>query len=290
MNCNDFQDQLSAFLDGELKTPMVDEMQRHLAACQDCANVVAAQKRLSKMVGLAGSQRNSGLTWEMVARRLDDNQSSAPVTVAQPNAQSRRRMWVRSALALAAAVLLIVGLRFESQRNSENTRNVAATINLEPVVESFVSGADKAMESLAKLYPDASVHHHLADADVVSPTSSMPVGVSLVSTKVVHLPFCNCPPGKCQCGPGDCECIAGVCERVDGSRFLLVEHCNTYDVTFGKNAAEFVQQGGQGFQSVRLHDVLAVSWERDDRRLTAIGLRDSDEANQLVATSISLTL
>jgi len=289
MNCNCFQDHLSAFVDGELEATVVDEMQRHLASCEDCASTVDAQKRLSQIVGLTGSHSSSGLTWEMIARRLDAGQSSAPVTVAAEDGQLRRRMFFRLALALAAVVLLIAGLRVESQRNSENTRSVAAIINLEPVLTSFVSGADMAMESLAKLYPDAAAHHHLADGEMVYPTSSMPVGVSLVSTKVVHLPFCNCPPGKCQCGPGDCDCVAGVCERLDGSRFLIVEHCKTYDVTFGKNASEFVQRGDQGFQSIRLHDVLAVSWERDDRRLTAIGLRDNDEANQLVASEISLT-
>ncbi|MGV3484854.1 MAG: anti-sigma factor family protein [Planctomycetaceae bacterium] len=292
MNCDRFQEHFSSFYDDELKPSMADKMRLHLSHCADCQRLLSSQTRLSDMVRRADIQSKSQLTWEAMSKRLDVAESVTEATKVERRGRSERSTAIQCVLALAAVALLLVGMRLKPQDRLEGDGAIAtATIDLRPVVESFSRGAEHAMESVASLFPKTASDRLSASENGIDPAKlSLPDGVSLVSMNVVRLPFCSCLPGKCHCGPGGCDCIAGLVQRADGSRFLILEHCDAYKVRFGNGAPEQAQHSAKGYQSITLNHVLAVSWEQNDRRLTAIGLRNESEGSALVSSNVSLDL
>ena len=155
------------------------------------------------------------------------------------------------------------------------------------VIELFATSPEAAVESLASRYAGEPAHQNESGKEYEPLASkSLPSGVQLVSTRVMQMPFCNCPKDACPCGPDACNCVACICKRPDGSKLLIVENCKTFDVTFGDLQTEIVQHDGQNCEQMRFNDVLAVSWSVKDRHLTAIGLTDEGEADSLLAASL----
>ncbi len=287
MNCEIFNERISEFADNELAQPLADEMRAHLESCEPCAAEFHAVKNMSKLISQSSKPKGQGPTWADIAARLDNN-STAPTLMDQPP-QRNRRAQIATILSLAAALLFAIGLPFamQSKTGTVNQASVAA-IDLQSVVELFSTSPEAAIDSLANKYAGVPAHQHEADAEYKPIASkSLPNGMQLVSTRVMPMPFCNCPEDKCQCGPGECNCVACICERPDGSRFLIVENCNSYGVSFGNLQTEMVQRDGRKCEQIRSKDVLAVSWEVNDRHLTAIGLTDEHEGNSLLAASFA---
>ena len=285
MNCEKCNERLSEFADNELTSMIADEMHVHLDACDRCAEEYRVLRRLSMIVASSPKPQGRGPSWEDIAARLDDH-STLPTLLDQ---HPKRNRWARIAivLSLAAALLIALGLQFGLQPKTRpvNQASVVA-IDLQSVIEMFANSPEAAVDSLVSKYAGASTHQHSSNLEFKPLVStSLPSGVQLVSTRVVPMPFCHCPDGQCRCSPGECDCVACICERPDGSRFLIVENCTSYDVTFGDLESEFVQRAGQSYEQIRSNDLLAVSWAVNDRRLTAIGLTGEVEAASLLAAS-----
>ena len=87
------------------------------------------------------------------------------------------------------------------------------------------------------------------------------------------------------CGPGDCNCVACVCERPDGSTFLVIEQCQGQNVTFGDLPTQHVRRGVHELQMTGGEQGLAVTWTANETRKVAVGLRDLDEMDQLLAVN-----
>lgn len=118
-----------------------------------------------------------------------------------------------------------------------------------------------------------------------SMAQELPGGLQLVSLQVLKLPHCNCPAGKCTCGPGGCNCSVSLCERADGSDLLVVEHCESQPISFGDFPAELVRRAEQEFHFLKAGKQYAATWTANQRRLTAIGVNDLEEAALLIANN-----
>ena len=95
--CQQRLEQMSAALDGELSPPERRELDRHLAACPDCAQVFDLLSRQSQALRALDVSAPEGLTHSILSRL--PRQTPAP----RP-----RRRWAGPAL--CAALLLAVGL------------------------------------------------------------------------------------------------------------------------------------------------------------------------------------
>jgi hypothetical protein len=192
-------------------------------------------------------------------------------------------------LALAASLLLAVGWRArmgETAKGSPSVASVAPVVDYQNVLELFEQQPQLAMEALSNRYEGREVSADQAEA-MLGYRPSITAGLSsqarLVSTRVLKLPQCKCAGGKCTCGPGECNCAACLCERPDGSKFLVFEQCKTQDISFGDLPFVIARRDNRDVQFIKAHDRLAASWIRDNRRLTAIGLKDETEAESLMA-------
>lgn len=290
MNCENFNHRVSEFADNEMTGLNASEMRTHMETCKQCAGEFLTLQRMSKIVASSPTPQGRGPSWEVIAARLDFI-SPAITPIDQP---LKRNRWAQIAtlLSLAAALLLAIGLPLGLTPKTGLVKHAGViAIDLQSAVELFASSPEAAVESLANKYAGEPAHFHQAPSADFKPlaSKSLPTGVQLVSTQVMQMPYCSCPKGECLCGQDACNCVASICKRPDGSRFLIVENCKTFEVSFGDLKTEFVQHGGQSCEQMRFNDVVAVSWVVGDRHLTAIGLTDEHEADSLLAATLVAT-
>lgn len=102
MRCDDMQELISPYLDGELGLLTSVEIERHLQDCAVCAHECENQRALS------GALRNADLYFKLPAR-LSERVQSAAHREARGQTRAPRFAWRWLSVAGAAAVLLIVG-------------------------------------------------------------------------------------------------------------------------------------------------------------------------------------
>ncbi|MEZ6091787.1 MAG: hypothetical protein R3C05_28035 [Pirellulaceae bacterium] len=194
---------------------------------------------------------------------------------------------------LAATVLLFASLSVSKHKNqsSSNQASVAA-VNLQPVLELFQRDTQAAIDALKSQFVLNDMD--LADADVGfgRPTYvsmamkdyGLPGGATVALTKTFSFPSCQCPEGHCTCGPGGCNCIACVCERPDGSTYLVFEQCKSQAISFGDLPVQIVKRDGREIQQVTVNGTKAISFNRDNGKVTVVGLRNDAEIDSLFAS------
>lgn len=298
MNCAQVKELLSPFYDGELGDSLASNVREHVAHCPACEAELASFQQLSVCVCSAETPQPASENWQCITARLKDS-SSQPVMVASsadragPDGANRiftlrgGRTVAAAILTLAASLFLIVGLRTgKGPSPLENSPSVASAVDYGDVFQLFKQQPQLAMEKLSERYGGREVSAEQAEAMLgyrPSITADLPSHTRLVSTRVLKLPQCKCAGGKCTCGPGECNCAACLCERPDGTKFLVFEQCKTQDVTFGDLPFVVARRDNRDVQFIRSDKQLAVSWIKDNRRLTAIGLKDEAEAESLMA-------
>ncbi|MGN6547678.1 MAG: anti-sigma factor family protein [Aureliella sp.] len=306
MNCAETQELLSSYYDGELSGELAAQVEQHVAHCSDCQAELASFQQLSAAICAAPACPPAAGNWQRIAARLEEpgptpnavTQASAAsdAVVVRPGQMSPAQIspslfgGARTAaalLALAAAVLLMVGLRTGVDRSgNEPAAVVASAVDYEDVLQTFQREPQLAIEQLSKRYDGREVSAEQATALLgfrPSIAAGLPSQARLVSTRVLKLPQCKCEGGKCTCAPGQCNCAACLCERPDGTKFLVFEQCKTQDVTFGNLPSVIARRDSHDVQFIKSPHQLAASWVQDDRRLTAIGLKNEAEAESLIA-------
>lgn len=303
MNCAQAKDLLSPYYDGELSDELAVGVRQHVHHCSACQAELASFQQLSAAVCWAPAPRPAEDNWHRIASRLEAQSSQSPSlqpveasesvdtpvggTVARPSKFGGPRTAAAMAiLALAASLLVIVGLRAPRGGSAHHeSPQVASTVDYQDVFQLFEQQPHLAMETLSRRYAGREVSADQAETLLgyrPSIAAGLPSQTRLVSTRVLKLPQCKCAGGKCTCGPGECNCAACLCERPDGSKFLVFEQCKTQDVTFGDLPFTIAKRDSRDVQFVKSHNRLAVSWVKDNRRLTAIGLKDEAEAESLI--------
>ncbi len=121
MPCEQTQNQLHGYLDGELDALGAADFEKHLESCPDCQKVLDAEESLRRSI------QNASL-YERAPRSL---QVKLAENLAPPRASSARRGFHWRWLALAAAALLVtvIAWEFVSSPNIARTQsNLAAAI------------------------------------------------------------------------------------------------------------------------------------------------------------------
>ncbi|HEX7126682.1 MAG TPA: zf-HC2 domain-containing protein [Thermodesulfobacteriota bacterium] len=115
MTCSTVDEQIHAYLDGELPEPARAAAERHLAGCAACRERLAAFQGLGRLLRreLSAAAGEPPSLWPAIERRLGDIAVDAPARVpARGRAAVGRRAWraVVPAAAAAAAVIAAVSL------------------------------------------------------------------------------------------------------------------------------------------------------------------------------------
>ncbi len=306
MRCQTVIEQLSAHFDGELSDALSNEVELHLAHCEPCAQEFRSLEGIRRLIGTAAQDDLKPPPWAAIAARLDvERNPVAMPLVALPKESidsKRRRSKVRGAIVIfasLAATVLIVSLTWRTTNHESNlahhdhtnhSHNDANTssIDFQDTVSLQRQNTQMAMQSLSKKYSgrEATTDEIVKNVGY-APTiqSSLPSGLKLVSTQLLTLPECNCVEGECTCGPGECNCVACVCERPDGSSFIVVEQCKGQKVNFGDLPVQLVRRGEHDLHVTDSDNGLAVTWEANQGRMTAFGLRSLEEIDSLLASN-----
>ncbi|MGN6134091.1 MAG: anti-sigma factor family protein [Aureliella sp.] len=316
LKCEQVQELLSSFYDGELDQARSEEVHQHVLQCSDCRYELECFCQLSSLVGFATTPAPAAEGWNRLAARLDEPaaqpvaqpvaelagsslaaQATAPLSSSWSSRWPRGQMAWSLALALAASLLVMAVVRqpmrpvvrqADSGQNSDNRSAGSAPVVLDyaAIIEQEATQPKLALASVSDQFDGQEVAADNAQQELgyrPAVLVGLPAGTHVVSTRLLKLPSCHCAGGQCQCGPQGCNCAACLCQRDDGSQFLVFEHCKTQDVSFGSLQPQLASSDSQQVQFFKTDKQLAVSWSPGARRLTAIGLKDRAEAESLIA-------
>ena len=112
MTCDDFQLQLTAFSLGELSSDERQQARDHVAACDDCASRMLADRQLSALTRTSAVPAPEATRTAVLAAVRAEAAKAAPATATPaperlPARRVRRRHWVALAAALLAAAAVV---------------------------------------------------------------------------------------------------------------------------------------------------------------------------------------
>lgn len=289
MNCQELSINLSRYLDGEMPPDELQRCQDHLGACQACLCELQSLQNVSKAMQCCCSEEVNLPTWDSVSERLTEleaveNQTAGSETFVHDQLRSAsRRGWLAPLFGVGMALAATLGLMLLSQvKPTVDPHSIA--VDFSEVIDRTGNDPAAALVQLNQQFAGRTVEagqvESLLGYRPVALTD-LPRDVSVVSTSVLKLPVCICPAGKCTCRPGGCNCAAIMCQRQDGSQLLMLEHCESDKVELSKQPARLVQGSSNRVQLYGSKQRLTASWTVNDHRLTAIGLKDEREAQQL---------
>ena len=295
MNCEQANQLLSDFYDGELKEPLVSQVAAHVTQCSDCTSVLANFEAIGEMLksnkdGLQ-SASVSAPTWNQFEASLKGAVKNSPTRTA---GASRQKLKLVFAAVLAASIVIWVSLNAWMNSNSITHKHdhllagdSAVVIDFEKLLSEESNQPIATLVSLSSRFEGQLANLDESETQLgykPSISQAMPGELKVVSNRILKLPRCNCESGACTCGPVGCNCAASLCKRADGSEFLVVEHCATQNVSFGNLKSEVIQDGKNEIQMMSNGTQFVASWIESNRRLTAIGLHDKAEVQAIVAS------
>ena len=302
MRCETAAEHLSAHFDGELPGSASVEIESHVAQCQSCQAELHSYERIRGLVGARGVQIGQPPPWSSIAGQVRAERvvsaTVSPVTSAPKPRRSKLKDAVVIAASLAASIAIIAWtwrpaeqpVEMASMDHSHHASQSmhATAINFQDTVSLQQHDTRVAMQTLANKYEgrEASLDEVVKSVGFKPLVQSpLPSGARLVSSQLLTMPQCNCEEGHCMCGPGQCNCVACICERPDGSTFLVIEQCQGQDVNFGDLPVRLVKRGGQELWVTGDEAALSVTWIANNTRKVAVGLRDLNEMDQLLAVN-----
>jgi hypothetical protein len=271
MNCSDIQEQLSAYHDGELTSEMREVVAAHVADCEQCASRLAEFASYSKSFRDFSQPAVPPTVWAGIVAKFD--QESGETTVVTPATEHSKRSWLTTRrLALAASVLLVLGLGFWMTHHSDHSDHDAAFARtMDHYLKMLASDPDEAEQFLLDKYNGQTVDPEDAVRLVgyrPAVASGLPDQYTLASTSVMKMPCCTC--------------VKAVCKRKDGSTLVLFEHDDEEAELLGDRPSSMATCGDTECCLVDLDSSIAATWKRGSRWVTAVGVRDTTEIGELV--------
>lgn len=272
MKCTEVSELLSAYHDGELAPDAQAAVAKHLADCPDCGQTLAEYRRMSELAEKLNSPQPPSDLWHGIEEQL----SQGPGDRAEPTGFQRRwKAQSRPAMSLGFIVALVaiglaVWLGYRNWLGHHDTREFTAAFGhflddfpINPsAAESFLLGKyDGQATSLAKI-PD-SIGYRPAIAN------GLPRAYSLKNTYILTMPCCTC--------------VQAICEHVDGRTIAIFEH-DDEEISdwFGDRTVAATSCNGVPCTFIELEKTVAVTWTREPRHLTVIGLQSKEEIAELV--------
>jgi hypothetical protein len=267
MKCVQIQEQLSAFHDGELPAEIHKEIEVHLAGCEACASRRAEFSSYTHTFGQISQPVVPPTVWTRIAAELASDR-------VPPTAESPRRLRLAAwAMALAASVLLMIGVGYWMARPAghSDSHHADFALVMDHYLKTLVNDPTGAERFLLDKYNGQTVDPEDAIRLVgyrPAVASGLPDEYSLASTSVMTMPCCTC--------------VKAVCRRRDGSTLVLFEHDDAQTEWFGQRPSSMTTCADKQCCLVDLDSSIAATWKRGSRWVTAVGVRDRAEVNQLV--------
>jgi hypothetical protein len=272
MNCREIQEQLSAFHDGELASEMRAVVAAHVGGCEQCASQLAQYASLSSSFRQLSQPEVPTAVWAGIAAGLDQDTGGTTSAASLSADQPGGRWLTSSRLALAASVLLVLGLGLWMTRHPDHAdHSDEFVMTMDHYLETLARDPDQAEQFLLNKYDGQTVKPEDAVRLVgyrPAVASGLPEGYTLASTSVMKMPCCTC--------------VKAVCKRKDGTTLVLFEHDDEDTAWFGERASSMATCGDTECCLVDLDSSIAATWKRGSRWVTAVGVRDTAEVSALV--------
>jgi hypothetical protein len=266
MNCSKIQNLLSDYYDDELSAELRANVDAHLENCSDCATELAGFENLSSLAAGLDTPETPAAVWSAVAQELDKDQPEQKV-VASSVSMSRNTIF-KYAAALAATVLIgFVGFQLFYHGDHDHEEMAKA---MEQVASDI--DADGATTLLLNKFGGSEVSANDAITQVgYQPIASkgLPAGYLVESIQVLNMPCC--------------KCTQTACKRPDNTRFFVFEHDNEDTGWFEHQNKRQSECCGKTCEIVELDNRLAVTWQKGNRHITLLGVRDEEEIELLVS-------
>lgn len=269
MDCQDIQNHLSAYHDGELPDALRLSVEDHIERCSSCQ---AELKVFDRMSGISRSlvepEPPQGI-WASIEMALDGDPADATVSPATFRRSAAKR-WPLGLLAAAAVVLLAVGVVWVTSDGPGHHHDLAA--DFEQYLDHFAEAPEMAQNLLLAKYEGEPVD--MAQAETLvgyrpAVAAGLPQGYSLEGTYVLKMPCCTC--------------VQTICRRADGRVFAIFEHSEDQAVWCGDKLGNRVECNGQPCMLTKAHNSLLATWKSGPRQLTIVGARDLDEVGDLMS-------
>lgn len=268
MKCTEIQELLSAYYDNELAPELRTQVDAHIGECVNCSTELAGFEKLSSLAASLDAPETPASVWSAVAQELDENNDSGQVEIAKQATNINRTPLLKYAAALAATLLIgFVGFQLLFHGDHDHKEMAEA---MEYVAAN--SDADGITTHLLNKYGGGEISADNAITQVgYRPIASkgLPVGYTVESIQVLNMPCC--------------KCTQTACRRPDNSRFFIFEHDNEETGWFEHRNKRQCNCGGKDCQVVELDNRLVATYEKDNRHVTLLGVRDEEEIELLVS-------
>ncbi len=261
MHCDEIQELLSPYHDGELSPAERLAVDTHLVECATCTDELTGFEKLSGLAAKLVDPVPPANLWERI-----DGQREVVESPSASTQRSRRKTWT---VALAALLLVGTSLTFAlfSKHGDEHHR----TVNLDDYLTEFANNPAVAQQTLTVKYANQKVDVREAATQLhYQPVAAgrLPDGVAVQEVRVFEMPCCRC--------------VQTIC-TVDGQQTVVIfEHANEHSFDFGRHPAMTCQCRGRKTRIVQFDGEIVASWAKGQRHLTLIGARDLDQVVQFV--------
>jgi hypothetical protein len=267
MNCQEVQNLLSAYVDEELPLDSRSQVSKHLKTCSACADEVASFQSLSQSTAELSHPELPASIWQNVEAQLD---SETAVNLKQPETPARTVVFRWGAI--AALLLVAVTFGFVAYHNWDGHGHHELAADFSEYLDVFQDRPGDAHLVLVNKYAGKAVELDQAHLQLgYRPTlaDGLPNGYTIQTSFVIDMPCC--------------KCIKTICKRSDGGTLAIFEHDDEQPIWFGGRSSTQAKCGGQLCTLTKMDSQIALSWKQGHRHLTIVGLRDTNEASELVA-------
>jgi len=264
VNCQEAQEHLSAFFDGELPSTVQESVADHINGCAICARELERFEKLSQLASMLHCPEPPMGLWNELEKQLD-----AAVAPARP-----RGRHLRTSIVAAAALLLIglaLGLYVKNTWFGHGHGDHLAE-NFGSYLEMFQHDPVQAQKILIANYDGNTttleeITRRLKYRPVVA--DGLPKGYTVDSLYLLKMPCCICPQA--------------VLKGEDGNVLAVFEHDADQPTWFGKRPMVKCRCAGRPTTIAEIDGKLAASYKSGSRYVTLVGLRDLDEATRLIS-------
>ena len=135
MTCNMFNEYLDRMMDNELSEEQLRALEDHAKECAECAEALAATKMMMETLSDMPEEIDVPLQAQAAWRKAVRTEMAAKSNV-------RRKSFMRSFIAVAAALIVLVGVGFVGRRNAKPVMETGMNVQSDAIVETAVIMAD----------------------------------------------------------------------------------------------------------------------------------------------------
>lgn len=126
MTCREALSYLDDYIDNDLDPALMAQVRRHLDDCVECQTELEASKRLRLLFKAGHPPEPRADYWPelsslILAKTTENDSASIPKTESRPSPEDRRDL-VRSSLALAASICILLGALYLGSQKAQQAR------------------------------------------------------------------------------------------------------------------------------------------------------------------------